>query len=938
MTERLDLASGWSWGSGAGARTSRRQAFGSRAQSDQTAFDAAPIVSNFLEAIRQRSASSSKLSLSDLELGEIQSLAQEKNSGIFWEGFLNFGMRLQHAGKVELASQIYGSIAELSSGGVKARATDQLDSMLGKGSFGRRVEFLGSSFVAQSTSPRAILPMLAGTLVGEFVGTAALSRLMGGARISSPWLHSAIGQRVTAKTFGFLAEVSTFAAANRALSPIPGRALSQDLASAALTVGAFRLFGWAGREAELRARTLGWNFPRGVLGTSSAFFALASSHKIEERLGLRPVSTGENFFLETAHSLLALSVGSYLGHRALGERFARYKGELGAQARLSERPARTGALDFLATLPVPAYGLNVSLGNSFAPRNPLVSQMLMTASGNGKGGKNNGDRVSEETTLISPPPQMSGEVRGKSSEQAAAPEAPPSMEVAESYMTIDGRYEIDSVLGVGGMGIVYLATHKIIGKKVALKVMRSEISSNQDAMDRFLNEARTASAIGNKHIVDISDAGHIPDGSAYFVMEYLKGTSLGETLENGQAIAVSRAIPIARQLADGLAAAHRAGIIHRDLKPDNIFLAEQGAEKDFVKILDFGIAKMKNYTGKKLTKAGIVFGTPGYMPPEQAQGLTIDQRTDIYAYGVVLYEMLSGRVPFFSEDVAELVAMQLTRAPIPINMLEGRPQDVPAGLEAIVMKSLAKRPEDRFQSMEEVIAALDQLSPPVQPVSAESNYSPRGVELPSENTALVLWRPEAEPRVDPVESKKTTPWNTETGEFPRRRWPLYGGIAAAGATALIAVLLANRKSDPSDQAVVPGDAASPDAGAKVTVTPLEPDARPAPVLKPVKLTVFPNDAHIFKGNQDLGAKQVNIEVEEGSVVEIEIRREGFKTQKLQLDGSKAAVSVRLERKKGPRPQPQPPNNPDNSFDLVDPLKNKKKKPKENEAKEPKGGK
>jgi serine/threonine protein kinase len=270
--------------------------------------------------------------------------------------------------------------------------------------------------------------------------------------------------------------------------------------------------------------------------------------------------------------------------------------------------------------------------------------------------------------------------------------------------TVDGRYVVEVVLGQGGMGVVYRCTHSIIGKKVAMKVLRADMARDPEVTERFLNEARAASAIGNAHIIDISDFGQFPDGSTYFIMEHLSGTPLSTLLEGQKAIEPRRLVKIARQLCDGLAAAHEAGIVHRDLKPDNVFLIQRGGDPDFVKILDFGIAKVST-GGEKLTRAGAVFGTPHYMSPEQAGGTPVDARGDVYSLGVMLYEMASGRVPFDAENLMGILTQHLHKPVVPLRKLE-LPFEIDPGLDAIVQKCLSKNADDRYPDMRALGADL----------------------------------------------------------------------------------------------------------------------------------------------------------------------------------------------------------------------------------------
>ncbi len=272
-----------------------------------------------------------------------------------------------------------------------------------------------------------------------------------------------------------------------------------------------------------------------------------------------------------------------------------------------------------------------------------------------------------------------------------------------------GNYRVVAKLGEGGMGSVYLAEHPLIGKKVALKVLHDEYSANQDVVGRFFNEAKAVNDIQHPNIVDIIDYGVVQTqtgpGFVYFIMEFLGGESLGSCIQRESPMPPDRAFAICMQVADALAASHAKGIIHRDLKPDNIYLITRGREKDFVKVLDFGIAKLTgDAPGSRRTRTGIVMGTPAYMSPEQCEGKgNIDARTDVYALGIVLYEMITGAVPFAGEGYGEVLVQHLTKRPARPTTARGT---VAPHVEAVIMKSLEKKRDDRFQTMEDFILAL----------------------------------------------------------------------------------------------------------------------------------------------------------------------------------------------------------------------------------------
>lgn len=464
---------------------------------------------------------------------------------------------------------------------------------------------------------------------------------------------------------------------------------------------------------------------------------------------------------------------------------------------------------------------------------------------------------------------------------------PTEKERSDPYIgsTIDGRYRVERILGEGGMGVVYRCIHTIIGKKVAMKVLRADLARDKEVTERFLNEARSASAIGNPHIIDISDFGLLPDGSTYFVMEFLEGDPLTKIVEGGKPVPVARLVNIARQLAEGLAAAHTAGIVHRDLKPDNIHLISRGGEKDFVKILDFGIAKVSTSTEGRLTRAGAVFGTPHYMAPEQAAGAPVDHRGDIYSYGVILYELASGKVPFDADNFMGILTQHMYKAPVPIRALVPQPQEVPPGLEAIVLKCLSKRPEQRYQSMEEVLADLDKLRAGAIPAAVpEMMNRSGGFNVPADyfKTGAQAGMPAPMP-ASPLELGVV-----------RSKWPLYAGIAgvltAVGVVGAIFALGTDSTAKPEPTASV----APPPPKPEPTPEP------PKPAKKQVVLAIEPIDAQVFAGSESLGQSPVVIELGEGEKKEVEIKRDGFRPRSLTVDTSEAKLSVKLVRIPGVR--------------------------------------
>ncbi len=280
-------------------------------------------------------------------------------------------------------------------------------------------------------------------------------------------------------------------------------------------------------------------------------------------------------------------------------------------------------------------------------------------------------------------------------------------------MLVDGRYRLDSTLGRGGMGLVYRAHHVGLRRQVAVKILHPSLAASPEVRNRFEREALAVGKIDHPNCVSVYDSGRLPDGSLYLAMELLDGKSLADVLEGEGQLAPGRALHILAHILRGLSHIHGAGLIHRDIKPENIFLVRQGEDMDYAKILDFGIAKGMTANdlddGVKLTQAGMAFGTPIYMAPEQALGNPMDGRADLYAAAIMGYEMLAGQPPFYSDDKLEVMSMHTAR-PVPAMRTRlikgGRP--IPSSIERLIVKGLTKKPSDRYATADVFLAAVEE--------------------------------------------------------------------------------------------------------------------------------------------------------------------------------------------------------------------------------------
>jgi serine/threonine-protein kinase len=409
------------------------------------------------------------------------------------------------------------------------------------------------------------------------------------------------------------------------------------------------------------------------------------------------------------------------------------------------------------------------------------------------------------------------------------------------------NYEVQHLIGEGGMGAVYVAQHTVIGRKAAIKVLRREFSEDTGLVSRFMNEARAAAAIGHPNIVDVVDVGNLPDGTPYMMMEFLMGEDLSKRLAKTR-LPLETSIHIALQAGSAIGAAHEKGIVHRDLKPENLFLVPDptSPERDRVKVLDFGIAKLRgDLTGGSVkTKTGSLLGTPQYMSPEQCRGIPdgIDHRSDIYSFGIILYEMMCGSPPFVSEGLGDILLMHLTQLP---DAPTSRNPELPDWMEKILLKALEKNSSDRFSSMAEFMAALES---PLQasmltPMMRQLDRTPSPVRVPTVAGGRPgTWSPGLDDgsnfrmtgvpqgTLSPVASKATP---VTYVAVPRRGLAVGGAVAATAVILLVVYLLFGR-----------GSSSETAAGPKPQITATTPPAAAQPVAVPTPPPVEPKPAAV----------------------------------------------------------------------------------------------
>lgn len=477
------------------------------------------------------------------------------------------------------------------------------------------------------------------------------------------------------------------------------------------------------------------------------------------------------------------------------------------------------------------------------------------------------------------------------------------------------------------MGAVYLATHTLLEKQVALKVLHGEFARKADLVERFMQEAKAASKIRHENVIDISDFGVTHDGQVFFAMELLKGHDLHEEIANarrqGRLLPWARSRPIFMQILAALAAAHSHGIIHRDLKPENIYLVEFLDQPDFVKLLDFGIAKLTEVAegDRKLTRTGMLFGTPEYMSPEQARGEPVDARVDVYAMGCILHQLVTGRVPFEADNFMSVLTLHLVEPPPRVSDEILQAIGAPLGLAAVILRALEKDKQQRYGSVVELGNAIRALhgEAPLAATGASKSPQRESVAMPAVG-------------VHPTAGVATATAVTGASARPRRTpvWWAVGGVAVVGT--LVGVVLATRSAasttKPTSPAVVtgPGSAGAAATGSATTLavgapavpdgttpagaTPASgnaaavggseranPDVRVAQTLITVTITTTPKGAELFtREGALLGPTPYAYTAPRGGPQAFVLRKRGYKDLAIEVPlAADGAFPFALER-------------------------------------------
>jgi serine/threonine-protein kinase len=517
------------------------------------------------------------------------------------------------------------------------------------------------------------------------------------------------------------------------------------------------------------------------------------------------------------------------------------------------------------------------------------------------------------------------------------PHTPGGGDPADAYVAAEpdlqpgdqvGEYVVEGKLGEGGFGAVFKASHPLIGKQVAVKVLNRQFSSNPQMVSRFIAEARAVNQIRHRHIIDIFAFGQLPDGRQYYVMELLQGEPLDQYLGARGKLTLTETVPILRAVGRALDAAHAKGIAHRDLKPENIFIAHDDDGTPYPKLLDFGIAKLlgNDAPHQHKTRTGAPMGTPYYMSPEQCRGRDVDHRTDIYSFGILSYQLLTGRLPFDGEDFMDILLKQLQEPPVPPAQVEA---SLPAGIDKPILWMMEKDPSRRppnlvtaVRSLEEAAAAAGVAVPGGATAAMEAQRASGVVPVPT--PSIPTPRPTPGPAAPGKTATADTMLATDTMASPTKSRAglviaLAGVLLIGGGVTAYVVKGGGRATEAAPVATAAEPAAPPAPTPEPTVTPPVAAADAAPVAPPppaqVTLTVkgAPDGAQVLGADgQLLGTLPAPISLGRDDVpVTLTFKAKGYKphTETLVPSGDRE-LEIKMEKAGGRKPGPRKPGKDD----------------------------